>query len=101
MACRSSISFPLRLSGIPNGVLQYAAFVEAQPSEAGEVQVLGKYLFGQVSSPCSQGQRFALTALPGRTGHTTACPGCLHACNHVQYALDSKQDVEASGQDKS
>lgn len=44
----ASVQFPLKLSGMPSGLLQYAAFVDSQPSEPGEVQALGNYLFGEV-----------------------------------------------------
>ena len=49
----TSISFPLKLSGLPSGLIQYAAFVEAQPSDPAEVQQLADYLFGQVGGPCA------------------------------------------------
>lgn len=51
----TSISFPLKLSGLPSGFIQYAAFVEAQPSEPKEVQQLADYLFGQVSHAACTG----------------------------------------------
>ena len=42
------VVFPLRMGGLPNSVLQYAAFVEAQPEDAGEVDQLAQYLLDRV-----------------------------------------------------
>ena len=54
----ASIQFPLKLSGLPTGLLQYAAFVDAQPSEPAEVEELGNYLFEQVGDFAFLSTRF-------------------------------------------
>lgn len=46
-----SEEFPLRLSALPDGLLQYAAFVAATPGRSDEVPVLGEYLFKQKQFP--------------------------------------------------
>ena len=37
--------FPLRVTALPDGLLQYAAFVAAAPGRSDEIPVLGEYLF--------------------------------------------------------
>ena len=40
--------FPLRMSGLPNSILQMAAFIEAQPESPEEVEELAGYLLDKV-----------------------------------------------------
>ena len=42
--------FPLRMGGLPNSILQMAAFIEAQPESAEEVEELASYLLDKVST---------------------------------------------------
>ena len=43
--------FPLRMSGFPRGVVEYAAFLDAEPADAAEVAELADWLFGRGQFP--------------------------------------------------
>ena len=44
--------FPLRIAGLPNSVVQFAAFIEAQPEDPSEVEQLAQYLLDKVRLCC-------------------------------------------------
>ena len=43
--------FPLRVSALPDGLLEFAAFVVAAPGKSDEIPVLAEYLFGKHQFP--------------------------------------------------
>ena len=47
--------FPFRMSGYPNGMLQYAAFIEAELDEPAELQDLAEWLFKKGKFPGADG----------------------------------------------
>eukprot|EP00891_Asterochloris_glomerata_P000471 jgi/Astpho2/471/fgenesh1_pg.00011_%23_55_t len=47
---KAAEAFPLKLDGLPRGLLQYAAFAAAIPSDVNEVEPLADYLFNQGQS---------------------------------------------------
>ncbi|KAG2500913.1 hypothetical protein HYH03_001672, partial [Edaphochlamys debaryana] len=66
-----SMEFPLRLEALPEGLLQYLAFVEARPKVAAETSELASLLFGQGVFPLLDGAdtlEAALRSLGGRCG---------------------------------
>ena len=48
---RAAEAFPLKLDGLPRGVLQYAAFAAAIPSDVNEMEPLADYLFNKGQFP--------------------------------------------------
>ena len=61
-----TVVFPLRMAGLPNSMVQFAAFVEAQPEEPEEVEQLAQYLLDRVRGPLYDACRLR-TAGPPRT----------------------------------
>ena len=49
--------FPLRMSGLPNSILQMAAFLEAQPESPEEVEELADYLLDKVGGAARHGRQ--------------------------------------------
>ncbi|KAK9792693.1 hypothetical protein WJX73_002523 [Symbiochloris irregularis] len=90
----TSISFPLKLSGLPSGFIQYAAFVEAQPSNPTEVQQLADYLFGQGSFPTLDGVNTELL------GIEVALDECRKALKGYPTTLEASQEQLATQQQK-
>ena len=43
--------FPLRVNALPDGLLEYAAFIAATPGRSDEIPVLAEYLFGKHQFP--------------------------------------------------
>ena len=43
--------FPLRMQGLPQGVIQYAAYMDAEPADAAEAAELADWLFGRGQFP--------------------------------------------------
>ena len=44
-------TFPLRVTALPTGLLEYAAFIAATPGKSEEIPVLAEYLFGKHQFP--------------------------------------------------
>jgi hypothetical protein len=46
-----SMDFPLRLDGVPQQLLPYAAFASARITDAADIEPLAQYLFGEARMP--------------------------------------------------
>jgi hypothetical protein len=65
--------FPLRLDALPQGLLLFAAFAQAQPRDAGETMSLGRQLFEKVPLLCEPWSEAVKLSLFPRRPRQRAC----------------------------
>ena len=70
---KSMQEFPLRMGALPQGALQYAAFMDAEPADAAEVAELAGWLFGKGQFPVLDGVDTELLGIEVRCTLLTAC----------------------------
>ena len=77
--------FPLRMGALPQGALQFAAFMDAEPADAAEVTELAGWLFGKGLFPVLDGVD---TELLGDEVRCTLLTACTHYKQHLRRCLE-------------